>query len=70
MFRRVTEMLDYEARTQQRVDAAELKIARNYVDNMKTEHPDIDYNRLIKKAATILGLDDGIVLKLNETYMR
>lgn len=63
-------MIDYETRTQRRVDEAELKLARNFVENTKKEHPDIDYKKIIKKAASMLGLNDALVLKLTETYIK
>lgn len=64
----VDDMLDYEARTQKRVDEAKLDLAKNFVDNMKSQTPNETYANIIKMATLMLGLDETIIQKLNNMY--
>ena len=68
----VDDMLDYEARTQKRVDEAtldtKLSLAKNFVDNMKSQAPNETYANIIKMATSMLGLDEIIIQKLNSMY--
>lgn len=61
-------MLDYEARTQKRVDEAKLDLAKNFVDNMKHQAPNETYTNIIKMATSMLDLDEIIIQKLNNMY--
>ena len=62
--------MDYETRTQKRVDEAKLELAENFVNSMKNENPAADYTEIIKEAASMLGLEDKIISNLNEIYLK
>lgn len=68
----VTDMIDYEARTQQRETIARqkerLEAARNLVDSLKDEKPEASYKVIIAKAASLLKLDQKTVIELQEAY--
>lgn len=67
-------MLDYETRTQKRVEEATsegmLKAAKNYIENVHKEHPEADYTLIVKKAITVLGLDEELASKLRKAYTK
>lgn len=61
-------MIDYETRTQKRVDETILELAKNAVDNYSKAHKDKEYPEVIEWVTEILNLDEKIVAALKSEY--
>lgn len=65
-------MIDYEARTQKRVDeAVEATIfstAKSAVDNYYKTHKDQGYSKIIESIAKLLNLNEETTLALKKEY--
>lgn len=61
-------MIDYETRTQERVDEAILSLAKNAVDNYSKAHKDKEYPEVIEWVTELLNLDEKIVAALKSEY--
>lgn len=64
----VQDMIDYEARTQARVDEAILLIAKNAVDNYYKTHKEQGYAKIIDLIANLLSLDEKTITTLRKEY--
>lgn len=61
-------MIDYEARTQARVDEAILLTAKTAVDNYYKAHKEQGYARIIDMIANLLNLDEKTIITLRKEY--
>lgn len=61
-------MIDYEARTEARVNEAIITLAKNAVDNYSKAHKDKEYPEVIEWVTELLNLDEKIVAALKTEY--
>lgn len=47
-----------------------LETAQNLVESLKNEHKEASYDTIIKKAASLLGLDQPMVERLKSIYIK
>ena len=64
----VQDMIDYETRTQARVNEAILLTAKNAVDNYYKTHKDQGYSKIIESIAKLLNLNEETIKALKKEY--
>lgn len=64
----VQDMIDYETRTQERVDEAILSLAKNAVDNYYKTHKEQGYTKIIESIANLLNLNEETIVALKKEY--